>query len=515
MIKISSLPIGPRLGLAFLAIILLMMALSWAALRSLAIQQDDIDEIVNDHAVKTELLTIMSESIDKVVINTHNMVLLMDLGGQKNAAMKIAEAREVYDQAFSQLQKMPASEDAQMMSAKLEQLRSAARPLSNKVVVLTQEGQHAQAQAFLLAEAAPVIQRWRDALHEDMKLQKEQNQIAKQESEAAYQNARTTVIVGNLLGLALVFGLALVITRSITSPLAQAQAAVSQLASGDLTVQLHSEGKDEIAQLMITLVEMKDSLVRSVTHVRENADKVASVSVQLAQGNASLSERSEEQASALEQTAASMEELGGSARLNAENVRQANRLAFAASQTASQGGLVMGEVVGTMKDINESSKKIADIINVIDGIAFQTNILALNAAVEAARAGEQGRGFAVVASEVRSLAHRSAEAAKEINRLITASVERVEQGSTLVDQAGHTMVDVVQSIKKVTDLIQEIASASTEQSTNVDQISAATTQMDKMTQENVALVEESVAATENLKEQAQDLVHAVAVFKLA
>ncbi len=248
--------------------------------------------------------------------------------------------------------------------------------------------------------------------------------------------------------------------------------------------------------------------------MRNSSDSIATGSAQIASGNADLSQRTEEQASALEETAASMEQLGSTVKANADSAREANQLAISASTVAIQGGEVVGQVVETMKGINDSSKRIADIISVIDGIAFQTNILALNAAVEAARAGEQGRGFAVVASEVRSLAQRSAEAAKEIKVLITASVERVEQGTTLVGQAGTTMVEVVSSIKRVTDIMGEISAASTEQSAGVSQVGEAVSQMDQVTQQNAALVEESAAAAESLKSQAQQLVQAVAVFKI-
>ena len=309
--------------------------------------------------------------------------------------------------------------------------------------------------------------------------------------------------------------LALVISRSITRPLARAAADAEQMASGDMTVALRLDGKDEAADLVRALSNMKDSLTRIVGGVRQNAEGVATASAEIAQGNQDLSQRTEEQASALEETAASMEQLGSTVKQNADNARQANQLALGASTVAAKGGEIVGQVVTTMKGINDSSRKIADIISVIDGIAFQTNILALNAAVEAARAGEQGRGFAVVASEVRSLAGRSADAAKEIKGLITDSVERVAQGTALVDEAGATMNEVVDSIKRVTDIMGEISAAASEQSTGVAQVGEAVSQMDQATQQNAALVEESAAAAASLKGQAQQLVQAVAVFKLA
>ena len=304
-------------------------------------------------------------------------------------------------------------------------------------------------------------------------------------------------------------------SRVITRPISRAVEVVGGIAAGDLSLQFETSGKDETAQLLIALKAMQVSLATVVANVRQSSESVATASAQIAQGNQDLSQRTEEQASALQETAASMEELSSTVKQNSDNAKQANQLALSASTVAVKGGEVVGQVVDTMKGINHSSKKIADIISVIDGIAFQTNILALNAAVEAARAGEQGRGFAVVASEVRGLAQRSADAAKEIKSLITASVERVERGTALVDQAGVTMTEVVSSIRRVTDIMGEISAASVEQSAGVSQVGEAVTQMDQATQQNAALVEESAAAAESLKQQAQQLVQAVSVFKLS
>ncbi len=322
--------------------------------------------------------------------------------------------------------------------------------------------------------------------------------------------ALMTIVVG-VLGAAL---LGLLLVRGISGSLADAVRASNAVAQGDLTVRIDVHGSDEISELQRALLTMKQNLARVVGDVRANAEGVALASTQIAQGNLDLSSRTEEQASALEETAASMEELSSTVRQNADNARLADQLAKGANTVATQGGEVVGEVIETMKGINDSSRRIADIIGVIDGIAFQTNILALNAAVEAARAGQQGRGFAVVASEVRSLAQRSAEAAKEIKELITASVDQVGHGAQLVDRAGETMTEVVKSIVRVSDIMGEINSASTEQSAGVTQVSEAVTQMDHNTQQNAALVEESAAAAESLKEQAQRLVEAVAVFRL-
>jgi len=313
--------------------------------------------------------------------------------------------------------------------------------------------------------------------------------------------------------LAAVF-LGVIISRSITRRVTLALHFSEAIASGDLAAKIDNNSKDEVGLLLNSLQGMQASLASVVGNVRQGSESVATASAEIASGNHDLSARTESQASALEETAASMEELSSTVKQNADNARQANQLALNASTVAVQGGEVVAQVVETMKGINDASRKISDIISVIDGIAFQTNILALNAAVEAARAGEQGRGFAVVASEVRSLAGRSAEAAKEIKSLISTSVERVEQGSVLVDQAGTTMTEVVSSIRRVTDIMGEISAASNEQAQGVAQVGEAVTQMDQATQQNAALVEEMAAAASSLKAQAQELVQVVAVFNL-
>jgi methyl-accepting chemotaxis protein-1 (serine sensor receptor) len=329
-----------------------------------------------------------------------------------------------------------------------------------------------------------------------------------------FHTIRGISLASLLLGLAFAIGFGLSLQRSITGPLRRAVHATEAISQGDLTQSVDSSGHDEIAALMRAVAHMQTSLAGVVSHVRQGSESVATASAEISQGNSDLSARTESQASALEQTAASMEQLSATVKQNADNARQGNQLAMNASNVAVQGGEVVSQVVDTMKGINEASRKIADIISVIDGIAFQTNILALNAAVEAARAGEQGRGFAVVASEVRSLAGRSAQAAKEIKTLIDDSVSRVEQGTMLVDEAGATMTEVVSAIKRVTDIMGEISAASTEQSQGVSQVGEAVTQMDQATQQNAALVEEMAAAAGSLKSQSQELVQTVAVFKL-
>jgi methyl-accepting chemotaxis protein-1 (serine sensor receptor) len=336
-------------------------------------------------------------------------------------------------------------------------------------------------------------------------------------SESFFASFRLMVILTIVAGLTLALLAGAAVTRSITRQLGaepfETARLAADVAAGDLSTPVTLRPGDNLS-VMAQFKTMRDSLTRLVSSVRQGAESLATASAEIAQGNQDLSSRTESQASALEQTAASMEQLSATVKQNADNARQANQLAVSASTVAVQGGEVVAQVVDTMKGINEASHKISDIISVIDGIAFQTNILALNAAVEAARAGEQGRGFAVVASEVRSLAGRSADAAKEIKILINNSVERVEQGTALVDQAGATMTEVVNSIKRVTDIMGEISAASHEQSQGVSQVGEAVTQMDQVTQQNAALVEEMAAAASSLKSQANDLVQTVAVFKL-
>ena len=340
---------------------------------------------------------------------------------------------------------------------------------------------------------------------------------AEQTIKAAYTHADsipTTMVAGTVLATVLALYLGTLIVRGITRPLIQATRIAEAVSQGDLSQTITWQGRDEIASLLQALSDMQAGLSAVVSNVRKGSEGVATASSEIAQGNHDLSARTESQASALEQTAASMEQLSAAVKQNADSAMQVNQLAKNASTVAIKGGEVVAQVVNTMKDINDSSRKISDIISVIDGIAFQTNILALNAAVEAARAGEQGRGFAVVASEVRSLAGRSANAAKEIKSLINTSVERVEQGTALVDQAGTTMNEVVSSIRRVTDIVGEISLASNEQASGVAQVGEAVIQMDQVTQQNAALVEQMAAAASSLRSQSQDLVQAVAVFKI-
>ncbi|WP_164963566.1 methyl-accepting chemotaxis protein [Rubrivivax sp. JA1026] len=356
--------------------------------------------------------------------------------------------------------------------------------------------------------AQTALGRWWDY---NVKLSEQQAERA----AATYSSARLALIVMVVAAFALGIGAAVLITRSIVRPLHRAVEVAGAVADGDLSRRIDAEGRDEMADLLRSLGRMNDSLARVVGQVRASSDSIATGSSQIASGNADLSQRTEEQASNLQQTAASMEQLSSTVKQNAETSQQANQMAAAAAAAAARGGELVGTVVTTMQDISSSSKRIAEIIGVIDGIAFQTNILALNAAVEAARAGEQGRGFAVVAGEVRTLASRSAEAAKEIKSLIGASVEKVEVGSRQVQEAGESVTAIVSEVQRVSQLIGEITNATVEQSSGIGQVGDAVGQLDQVTQQNAALVEESAAAAESLRLQAARLAEVVGVFKLA
>jgi len=516
--KFSDLKIRTRLAFAFGLVVVLSLASAGIALNKLSGVQHNLEDVVKDNNVKIRMNNEMSEAVHIVARVARTVVLLEDKAEMEREVDKIARARDNYARNWQALQKFPTSETGKANRAKIEQAAEVARPLNTKVMELGLANKGSEATALLMKEAGPATSKWQDAIDQNIAYQEAQNEKQYEAAVADYEHARSLLIGTSVLSVALAVLLGWLITRSIVRQLGaepgEATTLAQCVAAGDLSVRIDLRQGDT-SSLMAQLNAMQGSLAKVVSTVRQNSESVATASAQIAQGNNDLSSRTEEQASALEETAASMEQLSSTVKQNADSAKQANQLALGASTVAIKGGEVVGQVVTTMKGINDSSKKIADIISVIDGIAFQTNILALNAAVEAARAGEQGRGFAVVASEVRNLAQRSAEAAKEIKTLITASVERVEQGTALVDQAGTTMTEIVGSIKRVTDIMGEISAASAEQSAGVAQVGEAVSQMDQATQQNAALVEESAAAAESLKQQAQQLVQTVAVFKLA
>jgi methyl-accepting chemotaxis protein len=376
------------------------------------------------------------------------------------------------------------------------------------------EGNAEEAARILEKEFTPAAQKYQDLLQALVTMQRSSMDTTASSIDSNANSSTQLIVILCACAVALGSVISWLLTRGIVRPIRDAVAVAETVASGDLTRTIEAHTSDETGSLLRALRHMNDSLVGIVSQVRGGTDTIATASREISAGNLDLSARTEQQAGALEETAASMEELTTTVRQNADNARQANQLAIAASAVATQGGAVVGEVITTMGAINDSSQRIADIIGVIDGIAFQTNILALNAAVEAARAGEQGRGFAVVASEVRNLAQRSAAAAKEIKELITASVSNVDAGTKLVDQAGATMEQVVGSIRRVTDIMAEITSASQEQTSGIEQVNGAIAQMDQVTQQNAALVEEAAAAASSMQDQAAKLAEVVSVFKL-
>ena len=511
----TNLKIGSRLSLAFGLILCLMLAVAGVGLSGLANADRVLREIMEDDVRKLTLVNSLSEETHVVARVIRTVVLLDDPADKPAELAKIDAARTAYNASRAALEKLPSSQAGSALLAKIDAAASEASAVNNDILKLASDNKDDEAVALLLKHAIPKVASWQALLDDFAGLQQKDMVAAEAAAHASDQRAMTLLTALSVLALVLGAGAAWLITRSITQPMARAIDLAGRIRSGDLTHAVAAAGRDETAKLMAAMLDMQASLAKLVSDVRGNAESVATASAQIAQGNHDLSQRTEQQASALQQTAATMEELGTTVQQNADSARQADQLVQGASTVALKGGEVVSRVVDTMKGISESSRRIGDIIGTIDGIAFQTNILALNAAVEAARAGEQGRGFAVVASEVRSLAQRSAEAAREIKGLISASAERVEQGTALVDQAGQTMSEVVASIRRVTDIVGEISSASSEQSNGIAQVGQAVSQLDQATQQNAALVEESAAAAESLKGQAGTLVQAVSGFKLA
>ena len=418
-------------------------------------------------------------------------------------------------QSLQQLQGFMQTAEDKQLHADVAQAMVQYNRVHDEAIRLSREQQTAEATALLRGEALTIsrgINGKLDAISDHIE---QGAKDADRLGDDIYSSSRNLIVLVSVLGIGIGLLLAFFIARLISRPLGHAVELAQAVAAGDLSRRIESQSTDETGQLLQALKQMNDSLVQIVGQIHQGSDSIATATQQIASGNQDLSSRTEQQASSLEETAASLEELTATVKQNAENARQANQLASSASQVAQRGGNVVSQVVDTMTAINTSSRKIVDIIAVIDGIAFQTNILALNAAVEAARAGEQGRGFAVVAGEVRTLAGRSAEAAKEIKALIDDSVSKVEQGNAQVASAGQTMGEIVDSVRRVTDIMGEITAASDEQTSGIEQINQAVTQMDQVTQQNAALVEESAAAASALQEQAQQLSSTVRVFKLA
>ena len=474
------------------------------------------DEINNTNVPQLQRIAELELNVTRASLQLRHAILSRNPQEMQAALDDVSAKKALLTERLAEFGQGMTSEDGQRAFAPLPALMDEFWKQGSANVALIQAGQKEEAFAFLVDKTIPARNALLAPLAQEKQRQGKELLTDVGDVQSFSEFVRNVVVAAVLLVALGLVGMSLYlkkVTQQLGADPDQLKRVAESVAQGDLSVDIDLKPGDTTSA-MAALHTMTQRLAQSVSRVREGAEGVSNASSEIASGNADLSGRTESQASALEQTSASMEELGSTVRQNADNARAANQLAQSASMLATQGGEVVNEVVATMKDINDSSQKIAEIIGVIDGIAFQTNILALNAAVEAARAGEQGRGFAVVAGEVRNLAQRSAEAAKQIKGLISTSAERVGQGSALVDRAGVTMTEVVAAIRRVTSIMEEISNASAEQSAGVGQVGEAVTQMDQATQQNAALVEEMAAAATSLRTQSADLVSAVAVFKL-
>jgi methyl-accepting chemotaxis protein len=512
---ISNIKIGKRLGIGFALILAMTVLIALAGVWRLNEVADSTRAMMAAPLTKERAITDWYSLNFASIRRTAAIVKSTDpaLGPyfKEDSAASVKKAAEL----LKEIEPLIDGEAEKALFAKILDQRKLYSASRDGAVKAKAAGNEEEAARLLDEKFTPASRLYQELLQELVVMQRSSIDAT---AKAIDANAtRSITIIAALTAGAVLLGaiLSWLLTTGITRPIRAAVELAETVAGGDLTRTIDADSKDETGALLRALRHMNDSLVKIVTQVRNGTDTIATGSAEISAGNLDLSARTEQQAGALEETAASMEELTTTVRQNADNARQANQLSIAASEVAAQGGAVVGQVITTMGSINESSRKIADIIGVIDGIAFQTNILALNAAVEAARAGEQGRGFAVVASEVRTLAQRSAAAAKEIKALIGDSVDKVDVGAKLVDQAGATMEQVVSSIRRVTDIMAEITHASQEQTGGIEQVNQAIGQMDQVTQQNAALVEEAAAAAGSMQDQAAQLAQVVGVFKLA
>jgi len=514
-VRLQDMKIGARLALGFGIVSVLMVILIGVAWHRFGDVGEINHRMVSEDWRKAEAVAKIDTTMRANARRNLEFFIEEDPARLEFLFTQIANNKKAIDEGVAVLDELIHSDEGKTLLARFKDLRGKYVASFGRVGKLVREGARDDARELMKTETLPALDDVQQTITDLTTLQ---NHLVTDSGAMVSSNVKSAQAwMMGLGGAALFIGFicALLITRSVTRPMNEAVRIAQTVADGDLSSVIKVDRKDETGQLLAALKTMNDGLIRLVGDVRVTTQSIAVASREIASGNMDLSSRTEEQASSLEETASSMEELTSTVRQNADNARQANKLALDASEVAARGGQAVSEVVETMSSINDSSRKIVDIIGVIDSIAFQTNILALNAAVEAARAGEQGRGFAVVASEVRSLAQRSAGAAKEIKTLIGDSVERIRTGSTLVNQAGVTMKGVVDGIRRVTDIMGEISVASSEQTDGIEQIGQAVMQMDQVTQQNAALVEQAAAAADALQGQAAHLVQLVGMFRLA
>ena len=512
---LSNFKIGTRLGIGFGLVLILLILIASMGVSKMANLNANVDAMVNQDWVKARLAVKVLDNVRGSIARVFQIVAETDPQEVAKAHERLVANTKGFNEAIDKLDPLLETPEGKKMLVEIKATRDAYVSSFGKVITLMKDGNRDEASKIAFGVTYKNLQSLANAVRDLNDLLQKSFDEKGALSTQTYQSARMQMLVLSLIAVIVGMGFGWWITGSITRPINYAVEVAQTISSGNLDNDIDVSSEDETGQLMQALKEMNESLNNLCSQVRAGTDTIATASCQIAAGNMDLSSRTEEQASSLEETAASMEELTDTVKQNADNARQANQLAVTASDVASKGGAVVSQVVDTMIAINASSKKIVDIISVIDGIAFQTNILALNAAVEAARAGEQGRGFAVVATEVRNLAQRSAAAAKEIKTLIDQSVENVEIGTKLVDQAGSTMNEIVESVRRVTDVMSEITAASQEQMQGIDQVSVAISQMDTVTQQNAALVEEAAAAAATMQDQAENLSQVVSIFKLS